>query len=121
LKAVRSRKSSDLNAEILEGHQSAALCHVGNISYRLGQPVSPARIEERLQSLPNSESALEAFERTRKHLGENGVDPQESRLTLGALLRMNSTQEMFIENPDANALLVREYRKPFALPSAKAV
>ena len=38
LKAVRSRKVSDLNADILEGHQSTALCHIGNISYRLGRP-----------------------------------------------------------------------------------
>ena len=38
LKAVRSRKVTDLNADILEGHQSTALCHIGNISYRLGAP-----------------------------------------------------------------------------------
>ena len=37
LKAVRSRKHEDLNADILEGHLSSALCHLGNISYRLGQ------------------------------------------------------------------------------------
>src|ERR1035441_7604420 len=30
--AVRSRKPSDLHAEILEGHLSSALCHTGNIS-----------------------------------------------------------------------------------------
>ena len=34
--AVRSRKAEDLNADILEGHYSAALCHLANISYRLG-------------------------------------------------------------------------------------
>ena len=33
IKAVRSRKPSDLNAEILEGHLSAALSHMGNISH----------------------------------------------------------------------------------------
>ncbi len=37
--AVRSRKVEDLNADILEGHYSAALCHLANISYRLGQEV----------------------------------------------------------------------------------
>jgi hypothetical protein len=35
LKAVRSRKQTDLNAPVLEGHISSALCHLGNISYRL--------------------------------------------------------------------------------------
>ena len=33
---VRSRKRENLNAEILEGHRSALLCHLGNISYQLG-------------------------------------------------------------------------------------
>ena len=37
--AVRSRKVEDLNADILEGHYSAALCHLPNISYRLGEEV----------------------------------------------------------------------------------
>ncbi len=37
IKAVRSRNVSDLNADIEEGHQSAALCHLANISYRLGR------------------------------------------------------------------------------------
>jgi len=37
IKAVRSRNPADLNADILEGHLSSALCHLANISYRLGR------------------------------------------------------------------------------------
>src|SRR5262249_50382018 len=48
-KAVRSRKSSDLNADILEGHLSSALCHTGNISYRLGSKSSPDELREKLK------------------------------------------------------------------------
>jgi predicted dehydrogenase len=40
VKAVQSRKPELLNAEILEGHRSSALCHLGNISYRLGRAVA---------------------------------------------------------------------------------
>jgi hypothetical protein len=40
IKAVRSRKESDLNAPIREGHLSSALCHTANISYRLGSQAS---------------------------------------------------------------------------------
>lgn len=40
LKAVRSRKESDLAAPVLEGHLSAALCHLGNIAYRVGRPLT---------------------------------------------------------------------------------
>ena len=39
MEAVRSRKSESLNAEILQGHYSAALCHLANISYQLGTEV----------------------------------------------------------------------------------
>jgi len=35
--AVRSRDRSKLNAEIEEGHYSAALCHLGLVSARLGR------------------------------------------------------------------------------------
>jgi predicted dehydrogenase len=34
---MRSRKAEDLGVEIEEGHLSSALCHLGNISYRLGR------------------------------------------------------------------------------------
>jgi predicted dehydrogenase len=37
LAAVRERKPENLHAEILEGHYSAALCHIGLISARLGR------------------------------------------------------------------------------------
>lgn len=37
--AVRSRKREDLGVDIEEGYLSAALCHLGNISYRLGRTV----------------------------------------------------------------------------------
>ena len=41
LRAMRSRKSSDLNAEAELGSQSAAMCHFANIAYRkpYGVPV----------------------------------------------------------------------------------
>ena len=34
--AVMSRRVSDLSCDVLEGHVSAALCHMANISYRTG-------------------------------------------------------------------------------------
>ena len=35
IKAVRSRKREDQNGEILQGHYSAALCHLGMIAHRV--------------------------------------------------------------------------------------
>ncbi|MHC4180094.1 MAG: Gfo/Idh/MocA family protein [Planctomycetota bacterium] len=36
---VRSRRHEDLGADIEDGHLSSALCHLGNIAYRLGRTV----------------------------------------------------------------------------------
>ena len=40
IKAVQARKPEGLNADILEGHRSSALCHLGNIAYRLGRSLT---------------------------------------------------------------------------------
>jgi predicted dehydrogenase len=37
LDAVRSRNQNDLHADVEQGHLSAALCHLANISYRTGR------------------------------------------------------------------------------------
>jgi hypothetical protein len=116
LKAVRSRKVADLHADILETHQSTALCHIGNISWRLGQSATPAAIEKQLSQLKVHDDVRETFERTRRHLAENNVDLEKSRLTLGPLLRLDSDKEKFVDSAKADALLTRDYRKPFVVP-----
>jgi predicted dehydrogenase len=117
LKAVRSRKTSDLNAEILEGHQSTALCHIGNISYRLGQAASAEEIRKQMDRLASHDQAQETLDRTLRHLEENEVDLAKSPLTLGAELHLDSQEEKFVYSKEANAMLAREYRAPFLLPS----
>jgi len=111
--AVRSRKRTDLNGDILEGHLSSALCHTGNISYRLGQQSSPERVRERIKG---DKEALEAFERFSEHLAANGVDLQSTRATIGPMLKMDPATERFKGSRAANALLTREYRAPFLVP-----
>ena len=37
---MRSRQSQSLKAPIEDGHLSTTLCHLGNISYRLGRSVT---------------------------------------------------------------------------------
>jgi len=39
IKAVRSRKREDMNADIEEGHLSSALMHLSNISYHVGRSI----------------------------------------------------------------------------------
>src|SRR6185503_18367433 len=64
-KAVLSRKKEDLYADILEGHLSSALCHTGNISYRLGTKKNPNEIKE---ALKGDKGMVESFERMAEHL-----------------------------------------------------
>jgi predicted dehydrogenase len=116
LKAVRSRKLADLNADIEEGHLSSALCHLGNISYRLGGPQSADELDKTLATLKTTDNAKETLERTLAHLKENGVDMAATKLTVGPALPFDPKTETFPENPKANAMLTREYRKPFVVP-----
>jgi predicted dehydrogenase len=111
--AVRSRKHTDLNADILEGHLSSGLCHTGNVSYRLGKQENPDAIRERIKG---EKDALETFGRMEEHLGANGVDLKKTRATLGMFLKMDPKKEKFTNNSEANALLTRDYRKPFIVP-----
>jgi predicted dehydrogenase len=117
LKAVRSRRPEDLNAEILEGHQSSALCHIGNISWRLGAKASPEEIRAALGELQVHENVLETLDRTVQHLRDNQVELEKTPLTVGPLLRLEAERESFVNHPQANDLLSREYRKPFELPA----
>jgi len=113
IRAVRSRKSSDLNADILEGHLSTALCHTGNISYRLGKQAGPGEIREALKA---DKAATETLGRLEEHLAVNNVNLSTTKATLGAFLRFDPKTERFIDNKKANELLGREYRKPFVVP-----
>ena len=40
VEAVRSRDRAKLNAEISDGHLSSSLCHLANISYRVGRTLN---------------------------------------------------------------------------------
>jgi predicted dehydrogenase len=113
ISAVRSRKSDDLHADILQGHLSSALCHTGNISYRLGQKKSQ---EEITAALKADHDLTEAFGRMSDHLRENGVDFAKDHATLGMALNMDPKAERFKDNDKANAMLRREYRAPFVVP-----
>jgi predicted dehydrogenase len=112
--AVRSRKYTDLHADILQGHVSSALCHTGNISYRLGKKRPPEEIRDGVKA---DRDLAEAVGRMEEHLGANNIDLHKTPATLGVALRMNPSTERFIGNRRANRLLRRHYRNPFVVPA----
>jgi predicted dehydrogenase len=118
LKAVRSRDYKDLNADIEEGHLSSALCHLGNISYRLGSSMSPS---EAKAALGDNKENQETFERFASHLKDNGVDLEKDKIQVGPKLKVDGKAENFPGNAKANKMLTREYREPYVVPPAGQV
>jgi predicted dehydrogenase len=114
LRAVRSRKMEDLNADILEGHLSSALCHTGNISYRLGAQKSPDEIKEAIQG---DKGLAEAFGRMTEHLAANRIDISQEKVTLGLPLKMDPKTERFLGHTKADEYLARPYRPGFVVPA----
>ena len=115
LDAVRSRKRETLISDIEEGHLSAALVHMGNLSYRLGRSSPPGQIAERLAG---RKEVASAFEKIQAHLAANAIDLGKTPAALGPLLTMDPVKERFTGEfaEEANKLLTRDYRKPFVVP-----
>jgi predicted dehydrogenase len=113
VKAVRSGKKEDLNGEILEGHLSSALCHLANISYRLGteQPLN-----KKTKAFGDDKAAYETLERMEEHLKENKVPLDSTNYRVGRKLTVDAKTESFVGDKEADAMLTREYRKPFVMP-----
>jgi len=112
--ALRSGKQADLRTTMLNGHLSTSICHMGNISYRVGKAAS---IEQVNDVIKTDAQVLDAFERTQAHLAANGVDLKKASITLGPKLTMKSQAECFTGQfaKPANALLKRTYREPFVI------
>ncbi len=121
IKAVRSRKRQDQNAEVEEGHVSTAVIHVANISQRLGKPASPREIQQALEALNVNENVVETFAEIRQHLTDNGVDIEKTPLTLGPWLAIDSDNERFTDSAATNAMVTRDCRKPFVVPAENEI
>jgi len=112
--AVISRKQSDLNCPILQGHYSAAACHLGNISYRLGEqdPINPIPT-----NVSEDTDLAEAYKRYEEHLKANMLDIEHMSQQVGPKVVFDPQTETFGTNAKANEFLTRDYRAPFVVPA----
>ncbi|MHC4109901.1 MAG: Gfo/Idh/MocA family protein [Planctomycetota bacterium] len=115
IKAMRSRKVGDQAADVLEGHVSAALCHMANISYRIGRKEPVEKITE---TISGNSILTEAFERCLTHLRVNQVDIRREPITIGPCLTFDQKSERFVGESSewANMFVRRDYREPFVVP-----
>ena len=118
LDACISRNADELNADVREGHLSAAVSHLGNISYYMQQDntVSVDELSSALSKVESLDDNQKTLERTIAHLEKNGVDLEAYPVSLGAKLDFDPEKEVFVGNEDANAWLTRDYRDPFRCP-----
>ena len=58
IECVRSRKALKLKAPLEDGHLSTTLCHLGNISYRLGRSVKFDGATERFEGDDEADKLL---------------------------------------------------------------
>jgi predicted dehydrogenase len=121
--ACVSRNPKDLNADVREGHLSAAISHLGNIAYEIGEnnEVSVDELQTALSSVKSLDDNDATLERTLRHLTDNGVDLNKYPLKMSSVLEFDPKQELFPESPEATALVTRDYRDGFVCPVAKDV
>lgn len=117
ISAVRSRNQSELNADILEGHYSSALCHLANISYRLGEKVP---FNPQTKAFGDNKEAYETLASMEEHLSRDGVKLDETDYLLGRKLAFDADKEVFAGDEEANRMLTRKYREPFVVPEKVA-
>lgn len=115
IEAVRSGKPEMVRADMRQGHLSAALCHMANISHRLGRRQS---VKEAAAVAGSNELLKESFERLLPHLEANEIDLSKTPMTVGPTLNWNDTTQKFQDECGdwANMLQTRDYREPFAVP-----
>ena len=113
IQAVRSRKEADLDAHVYEGHVSSGLCHLANVSYRLGEKTSFRKNTKPFGSNPK---ASEYFERMQEHLKDNGLKLEETDYIVGRTLAFDASTESIKGDEEANQLLSRQYRPPYVVP-----
>jgi hypothetical protein len=122
VKALRNRRAADLNAPIIEGHVSSAVCHLGNISYRLGRP---GKLEACRDAIGPHAQVTEAFTRLIQSLEGIGVHLDKTPFTLGPWLELDPASGDIVkvgagdtaQLEQARRLARGSHRAPFTMPA----
>ena len=109
---MKSRNHGDLHLDIEDGHLSSALSHLGNVSWSLGEAVTPGTRPSLAAADPHVVATWDSFER---YLADNPIDYATTALKLGRELVIDPRTERSTDD-EANRRFGREYRKGFELP-----
>ncbi len=111
IRAVRAGKKEMLRSDAETNHLSTAICHAGNVSYRLGKKASVSEMRSAVSKAP---LFAEMFDRYLTHLKAHEVEPATS--TLGPWLELDPKNECFKDNAEANKIVKGFYREPWVVP-----
>jgi len=117
IEGLRNRKAASLNGEIEEIHYSSSWCHLGNISWRLGQAYNREQAEAAVKGFQPWNDVIGDFH---QHLTNNELDAAKLDIKFGAMLEIDAEKETFIgesATPEALALLRRDYRSGYEVPT----
>jgi hypothetical protein len=110
--AIKSRNHADLHLDIEDAHLSSALAHLGNVSWALGEVVP---LGTRPSLAAGDKRVVSTWESFEAHLKEQAIDFEQTKLALGRELVIDPVTEK-ANDPEANRLFTREYRKGYELP-----
>lgn len=110
---MRSRRPEDCNADAETAHYSAALCHLGNISYRLGEQ---APFNSRSQTLGDNKQVVESLQTIQENCKAVGMELADATYQLGRPLEIDPQTETIVGDDEASLMMTRKYRKPFEVP-----
>ncbi len=113
IECIKTRERELLDWNIETAHYSSALVHLANISYRLGKQTPFGGTSK---PFGDNAAANETFARMSEHLKDNAVKLDDTEYCVGRSLKVDAAKECFVDAPDANALLSRPARPPFAVP-----
>lgn len=117
LNCVRDNAPEKLNAPIAEGQYSAAVCHLGNISYRLGKSASLADCRKAVGDNAIMQTTIdETLDNVKSYFGDAVNIEKDIPWVCGEKISINNETNQFDDNPAANALLTRPERAPFVVP-----
>jgi predicted dehydrogenase len=117
INTMRTRKPEDNPCDAEVAHFSAALCHLPNISYRLGQT---GDYDKARGAIGDNKEVVATLERIRDNCKAVGVPVDKTTYTIGPVLTFDPASERFTGDraDEANKLITRDYRPPFVVPQS---
>jgi len=119
INAIRTRKPEDNNCDAEVAHYSAACCHLGNISYRLGAG-SPGNYKDcqAITAKNKNKEVTAALEKIHANCKGYSLPIDEMSWVIGPELTFDPKAERFTgeRSDEANKLVRRDYRAPFIVP-----